>query len=348
MTFSRSWARLLGWLACTSIVAAPLGCSDDERAEPLCRLPGGCDATPPCEDGETRECATEYYFSGYEPARLPSCTPQADSIQIAQRVTTVLFHGQRIDHAELRHQTRALQRYFEPHDLWFETEHVSQPYAMRYAMRGSEDEFGEALQDAGIPTAGELTPEQLARAEDIVADIMYQPVRDFLAEFATEESTNVNVLVLEHIVDPDLEELLGNEGAKIVGLGLSPALFERATANDPSSPLYRVLGVGTTFTPTLLVGHETIVDALEYPDAVIAHEMGHALGLPHLEEDGNLMEPYLDTTCRGTLTQTQIDLMGPFRARVADPRCGRPNLADLGRRVTERVLARRRARAATP
>jgi hypothetical protein len=323
-------------LAVLCLVPFAAACSDDDEpdAHPCGRLqPPACDGSP-----DLSGCATAYYYAGYEPNGLGSCNPGEPIIDIGATVQTPLFRGEATADPDVAHQTRALQRYFEPHALWFQTDALSSPYPIRYVMRGSAEEINQALTDAGLPQAG-LTPEQEALATRIAGEIIFAELRRFLADHAR-TGMGVNVVVIPEIVAPGLQRLLELDGA-VVGFGISPALFGRLAPNDPGRQLLELLGIDTEFTPTLLVGHAILSRLLCEPDVVIAHEMGHALGLPHAEIPGNLMEPVASAACRGGLLAEQVALMGPFTAQVADHACTRLGVLQLHRRLMEKLLARR-------
>ena len=332
MKFCRS---LAGALVLSLLVA----CSDDDR--PGSYLSGRRPPPPSCDSpDDLRACATAYYYSGYDENRIRTCNETDPITIIDASVETPIFRGNSTSDPDVAHQTRALQRYFEPHALWFQTGALSVPYPINYVMRGSPEELNQAFDEAGLPLEGMLTPEQDQLATEITGRIIFSELRAFLAEHALDPSRGVNVVVIPDIVDPRLEDSL-DFGGEVVGFGISPALFERLALEDPGRALYELLGVGQAFTPTLLVGFRTITRVLRYPDAVIAHEMGHALGLPHREIAGNLMDPIASPGCRGGLLEEQVAQMGPFASRVAEPECQAPTLFDLTQRLARNVLARR-------
>jgi len=154
-------------------------------------------------------------------------------------------------------------------------------------------------------------------------------------------------VVIDQILSPSLVSLLELEGT-VVGLGLSAALLETVdeTVDETgegteTTSLNSMLDVEGDFTPTLFVGHTDIARLTTNFEMVIAHEMGHALGLPHVEDAGNLMQQGGDTSCRRWLSQEQIDMMGPFaQTGVASPDALSRILA-ARRNLLRRVLEQR-------
>ena len=112
-------------------------------------------------------------------------------------------------------------------------------------------------------------------------------------------------MIVSSIIDPALAPLIGING-ELAGLGLSPALLDSVTAADPQQNLYELIGLPASFTPTLFVGDGTVKKYTAYPDNLVAHEMGHALGLVHQQAQGNLMTQGTPTNCRTAVTDTQL------------------------------------------
>ena len=80
------------------------------------------------------------------------------------------------------------------------------------------------------------------------------------------------------------------------------------------------------FTPTLFIGYDDLSKLSGGYDSIVAHELGHALGLPHVDEPGNLMVQGGLRECRRWLSQSQINSMGPFAddTLVADTSASEP------------------------
>jgi len=188
-----------------------------------------------------------------------------------------------------------------------------------------EAELESALAAAEIPSNVELTTEQATITEALSVEILFQDVRAFMRVTAQPSAAMIQLVVVDEILPrsmlarfPSLEHT--------TGLGFSPSLI--AAMAEASEPEYieSILGVRGDFTPTAFVAREAIARTEQRADEPVAHEVGHALGLPHSMEFGNLMLPMNDYgTCRPILTDLQVQsLTAPhldgFAAIVPKPR----------------------------
>lgn len=305
-----------------------------------------CGDDSDCAGPELATCATEYYLRSYEDDSLPACDPDRPLLTIDQRLRLSLFRGIRISDGDAAVHTNGLQHYFAPHELWMNTDGIAATDPIRYAMAGTAGQFDAALNDAGIAATADpdaLTAEEEQAVFEAISSVMFAPTREFLAAYAQPMQSKVNVVVIDQILSPSLVEILELEGT-VVGLGLSAALLERVneTAEDSDvGSLNTMLDIEGDFTPTLFVSHTDIARLTADFDMVIAHEMGHALGLPHVEDVGNLMEQGGDDSCRRWLSQEQIDLMGPFAQATNAPDDALSRILGARRNLVRRVLEQR-------
>ena len=273
-----------------------------------------------CEPNALAECATNYYLRGYQPESLPPCDASKPNVVIGKTLELSLFRGLGISDEAVVEHAQGLQRYYELYQLTMETRDVAALDPIKNALSGTLAEFNQALSDAGIPpTATSLTPEQEALAESVIGKVMFAPTREFLQRHAEPAEAKVNVAAIDQILSPEVVDLMELDGT-VVGLGLSPAVIARASEGDASAQsLNTMLELDEDFTPTLFVGHTDIARLTGNFDVVVAHEMGHALGLVHVDDPGNLMEPYVTDNCRNWLSQEQVDMMGPFADAAPTP-----------------------------
>lgn len=363
--------RAMRALSAAAVLACCGGAGDDRG---LCmglapEKPGneGCDnvvlnlATHPCQreveqacgevdDGSScavermTNCATNYYLRSYAPENLPDCDSSKPVIPIDAELMLSLYRYSNISDGNTVRHTQGLQRYYAPFDLMMTTDAIVAPERIRYALGGTEAELTQALIDAGLnPSATSLTPEEEALATRVVGDVIFAPTKAFFQRHSIPVQAKVNIVVIDQIVSPGVTELMGLEGT-IVGLGLSPALIANLGETDAdAASLNTMLQTDGDFTPTLFVGHSDIARLSGNFDVVVAHEMGHALGLPHVEDEGNLMQQGGSHRCRRWLDQEQVDLMGPFADVTATPEDALSRLLIGQRNLLRNLLARRRA-----
>lgn len=284
------------------------------------------------DDGQTTE-----YFSGYGPMDLLPCE-DGEVPQLHGTVEVRLFHDATTNARDLADCTRGLQRYYEPYDLWFYTGSGSEEIRLRAVLDAPEGELTYALNDAGIPTDRELTEEELDQAADVFSELLFRPLREFLDEHGRNGVGAVNFTLVPLIAGNSVAYWLFPDSV-ILGLGVSPALNERATSADELARVYELMGVEGEFTPSVFLSRDTIHQYNARCDFVSAHEMGHALGLPHEVVPTNLMYGEASERCVPVLTQVQADGLNSIRVLA--------ELVPAGRFVDPLDLARE-VRAATP
>jgi hypothetical protein len=204
-------------------------------------------------------------------------------------------------------------------------------------MVGTQAELRAALVNVGIdPDATNLTPAQEAIANQAIGQIMFRPLREMIQ--SQQAPGRVNIFILPEIVAPALAVSLQLQG-ELAGLGVSPSLFARISADDPQFNLLTLIGLPADFTPTLFVGSDTVRKYTNHPDNLIAHEMGHILGLVHQTDPGNLMTQGTPTNCRTIVTDQQIDDLS--LPRIVYPEPGWLFLARAPRRVRAALRTQR-------
>jgi hypothetical protein len=120
------------------------------------------------------------------------------------------------------------------------------------------------------------------------------------------------VVVLEEILPRSLVARMPDL-SHTTGLGFSTALIAQSTGTPNATNITDIIGVTGDFTPTAFVSQAALERSGRSPDDLVAHEVGHAFGLPHTSELGNLMRATSDYgDCRPILTVQQASsLVGP-------------------------------------
>jgi hypothetical protein len=301
---------LTGILRCLALAAAEclVACGDGTARLETCEdeLRSACTAshTPDaCRNQVPAECTTRRLFDPAPAANVADCAAGSSTVLDAF-VTVRPFRAPTVPDSELRAAGRALARYYARHALRFEAALAPVASAPRYLVTGSRVELDDALTAAGIPSDRELTPEEETRADRIVASILYRPLIGFLQEQALPAAEAVNLALVERVVEPTLAAELSIPG-EITGFGFSPAFLDRLRESGAEDDLAVLLELPEAFTPSMFQAQSSLATD-DYPDNAVAHEMGHALGLPHTDEPDNLMYPSVGHHCRATLSEEQL------------------------------------------
>lgn len=302
-------------------------------AVPLFVLPA-CSSAGTCAGADdVGACLDELYFSAPESAaKLDDCAApngKATPFSPARAQKLALFRGDGIDEDEVAYETRLAQSYYRGYGLTFTTDTDATPYDIEYALAGTKEELENA---ARIPAGASKEAEGAATRR--VADVMLAPMRDFIRGHRSVGV--VQVVVLESIASPGVEEI--NGAGIFAGIGVSPALLDTLESGGTAS-ISELLALGSDFTPTLFLGHADIVEHTVGP-AVVAHELGHSLGLPHTTERGNLMtQGQADQKCLPFVDASQLDRIGKNAAAGtgATTKEAATSLRELSSRIVKRV-----------
>lgn len=302
------------------------------------RVPPPCEGTPPAEQ---EACLTEHYFRGLGPAGLPACANfVVTEKKVAARREIELFTGASIVDAYVRAEGQFLQRYYDPYELTFFTRTPAAPAGISFALNATNQQLADLARQAGIAPGTQPTPAQSAALEKATGDLLFADLRSFVRSQSNPPRRSINVVILSHIASPDVAAQF--QSGVIAGLGLSPTLFKNVAANDPSKNLFDLIGLGDDFTPTLFVGHTDVVGLARSPDVIVAHELGHAMGLQHTTAPGDLMTQYsASNACIPGLTDGEIDVIKSTSAALAVPgaACAWQRLFDLRDSVVRAALA---------
>ena len=321
------WATLL-------LLLVPAACSS-ASSDPV---------PPPCEGvapAEQEACLTEHYFHGYAAQAITTCPGFIPTHKkLAARREIDFFTGGTVVDAYVRAEGQFLQRYYEPYELTFFTRVPAAPAGLSFALNATNAQLADLARKAGLSPGKEPTPEQSKALEQATGDLLFADLRNFVRSQSSPPRKSINVVVLAHVASPDIAAQF--QGGVIAGLGLSPTLFKNVAADDPSKNLFDLIGLGDDFTPTLFVGHTDVVGLAKSPDVIVSHELGHAMGLQHTTEPGDLMTQYAaSNACVPGLTDDEIEVIKSTSAALGVPgaACAWQNLFDLRDSVVRAVLA---------
>lgn len=314
-------------------------CSDDDPAP----AKGPCDDAAPA-DIET--CLSTHFFSGYDENSAATCAGvKPPTRQLDGRREVLFFESAGILDADLVTEGRFLQGYYAPYGLTFFTGSKPRATDLNYAMNGTNADISGAAAKVGLAAGASPTAEQQKELNRLVADIIYGGLRLFIKNQSDPPKSLVNIVVLHQIASPDVARQL--KGV-IGGLGLSPRLLRDIAADDPSSNLFELLSLPQEFTPTLFIGHSDIVALAKNPQVIVAHEMGHSLGLQHSPISGDLMhQGQASSTCTPGLDDAQLAQLNEAADRALDPALQRESwrvALDLHRSLVDDIVARNLAR----
>lgn len=224
-----------------------------------------------------------------DPLPGPRCGHGATAAEHTLRVRLLI--GRSLDGGDLARHTRAAQRYFAS-------------YGVRL-----ENPAGDAVR-VDIPAAFAARPQR----QDMAA--VAAPLRRIITDHARSAGNQIVVALLRDIVPPGSP--LAARLPRLAGLTLSPAL-DRAV--DPEGELRGALKLGDHAPVVLLSTRALATLPPGERQTALAHELGHALGLAHHDDDGNLMARRRQSGCVPVLEPGQLARFpGPSSPR---PRPGR-------------------------
>lgn len=168
---------------------------------------------------------------------------------------------------------------------------------------------GPALGGDAVALEAELAGLSPAEAEARVLEVSLAPLRAWMGTHAVPARPRVDVVFVDALVPPQAP--MARVASGIGGFTIAPGLLDDDAFG---ARIAAALGLGADFTPTVLLSEEVLAGLPEEEAAwVLPHELGHAMGLPHDREPGNLMAPGF-YRCPPRLRAGQVArLVGPRR-----------------------------------
>lgn len=331
------------------LAAGPAACGGDEESDrrsddfvPLQRdpsFPG------------TRSDAHEAYFAtaGYTD---PGCSGSFADLDREREM--YLFQNPGGFLAE--EYTRGLQRYFQRVGLALFTLHPPLDIPMTWVFDDDElavlDHLARKFPDIDFfDENAQVTEEQFQAVAREATSYMLRPMIDFARTYGDQGPAMTHLVLLPSITKL---EALGRaqgfmEDATVIGLGISPVLLELFRSEDtPEGQIWRSFPLDD-FTPMFFINAGALTQMVEEHgfdpvliDLTMAHEMGHTLGLEHLDIEHNLMHPGFedpdDITCDTSLTEEQLERIGQTLDAAPSSRA-KPAPADAAARERQRQQA---------
>ncbi len=224
-------------------------------------------------------------FAPPEPVDRPPCGASPEGGVDARTVPVRVVLGPGLTPEQIAPETRRLQGIFADYGVAFEATEIR----------------STGLEAAIVGTPAQVRPIQEDRTA--VAALVFAPLRGFMAN---QTGQGLDLVFLPHLNAPDSPIRSAVPG--LAGLTISPLLSERVELEG--FDLVEVLDLPAQYRATVFIDHSRLA-GLEHSaeDLVVAHEVGHALGLVHTEDRRNLMSGRW-FGCRPELDAGQILRLG--------------------------------------
>jgi len=283
------------------VLAAP-ACGGDAGRSPFAAL-----EPDPSFPGAAGDPAAFADLFAFQP--LPNCAV-ANPADLGVTTPLRIFRGAGVSDADVGAFLSGLQRYYSQYGVRFSTafDVITVPLHEGLIL-DRELLTARVLSETGVDIdaddSASLPPAEQDRVLQALGGAIVHNFREFLRVYATPRRAELNVVLLPEMVigtpPPELQTFAG-----LLGLGVSPELLTEVPIDDPARVLYEWLDLPEGFTPTAIVGVRPVNEFLLEPDIAIAHEVGHAYGLPHVAEPGNLLHPG-EIDCRQSLSAAQLE-----------------------------------------
>ncbi len=301
-------------------------------------LPSGVSPLPKAEGFPGEPAAPEGF------ADLFAITPYGDLVcdgtmpDLGQRRELRIFHHPSV--TNVSDFTRGLARYYRRYGVSFYTRHAPIAIPLDWVIDLDEGRLAEHLGKTfpSIDLARELGEAEMRMVQREAFSFVLQGLLRFAATYGSQGVEVTNLVIVPSLTRDQLSSL--TTGGTVAGVAISPVLVDELSRvpDSKDSIFWRDLPLSGPFTPMAFIGRDIAASDPLAPDLVTAHEIGHSLGLQHVEPLQNLMTPALmrgvNVTCKQSLDATQLERVGrtlgerePLGAPPPAPGRGDPHAA---------------------
>ncbi len=291
---------------------ATSGCGSDERVdffEPVVQDPGF-----PGAPGDPTS-----YQSLFDYTPDAKCAPYVPR-KLDRRTELRIFRGNGITMDDVVRFAGGLKRYYDYYGVTMFTRYDVISVPLDHAIVLNEQAITDWMRtNTNVDPSCASSAYPTTDCNQAIGEAMFYNVKAFFHAYSEPEENVINVVLLKRIAaldpSPDASEMAWG----VAGLGLSQALVNSAAGSDLGTSLADVLNE-SDFSPTVFIGVNLTDFVLPEPDIVIAHEVGHAYGLEHLDPQSygaNLMNP-IATVCDLPLNSSQLTTIEQATARYGN------------------------------
>jgi hypothetical protein len=238
----------------------------------------------------------------------PKCAPVVPRV-LDRRTELRIFRGNGITMDEVARFAGGLKRYYDYYGVTMFTRYDVISVPIDHAIVLNEQAITEWMRtNTNVDPSCTSSAYTTAACDQAMGAAMFYNVKEFFHAYSEPEQNVINVVLLKRIAaldpSPDVAEMAWG----VAGLGLSQALVNSTSGSDLGTTSLADILNESNFSPTVFIGVNLTDFVLPEPDIVIAHEVGHAYGLEHLEPKtygDNLMNPSA-AECDPPLNQTQL------------------------------------------